>query len=268
MSAQNKGAKAGEKVDVVSDKVKNTSWREVGATGGKKIDEVRTKVNEKYVDANGVTPEQHFKEIYGASANLIGNTYNYAWSWVPFTKQKAREAKEKAMHTDLATLKSDAKHKGLELKDDALTAELPGDTTQTIGGLVDESRALVGQILDTAIYYIKVAPAKAENAASDAKGAAKGAANDAKGTARDAQNRIAAKGNSYIDQARNLTAWVLERSQDIVTYGQQKAAEAKDAAEGKAGEVKDSAKSAANNFSAEAKANGGDRPGFTISAHA
>lgn len=268
MSAQQKGAKAGEQVDAVSDKVKNTSWRDVGATGGKKIDQVRNKVNEKFVDVNGVTPEQHFKEIYGASANLIGNTYNYAWSWIPYSKQKAREAKDKAMHTDLATLKAEAKTKGIEVKDDALNAELPGDTTQTLGGLIDESRALVGQILDTAVYYIKVAPAKADEAASDAKGAARGAANDARGSARDAQHKIAAKGNSYVDQARNLTAFFLERAQDIITYGQEKAQEAKDTVQDTAGNVKDSAKNAANNFSAEAKANGGDRPGFTISAHA
>ena len=157
---------------MVSDKVKNTSWRDVGATGGKKIDEVRTKVNEKYVDANGVTPEQHFRVgslakakrrpqansdesehcrrsmvlqrissgtpiitpgvgghfstpiIRSTPSDSGGHEAESRWcsAWVPFTKQKAREAKEKAMHTDLATLKADAKYKGLELKDDALTA--------------------------------------------------------------------------------------------------------------------------------------------------
>lgn len=72
--------RAGERVDNVSDKVayspalipalfltnsriqvKNTSWRDVGATGGKKLDEVRNTLNEKYVDSNGKTPEDHFR---------------------------------------------------------------------------------------------------------------------------------------------------------------------------------------------------------------
>ena len=43
-------------------------------------------------------------------------------AWIPYSKQKAREAKDKAMHTDLATLKAEAKTKGIEVKDDALNA--------------------------------------------------------------------------------------------------------------------------------------------------
>jgi len=47
--------------DFETSQVKNTSWKDVGATGGKKLDEVRNSLNEKYVDSNGKTPEDHFR---------------------------------------------------------------------------------------------------------------------------------------------------------------------------------------------------------------
>ena len=68
-------------MDAVSDKVKNTSWRDVGATGGKKIDQVRNKVNEKFVDVNGVTPEQHFKVCIELHRKKKTNT-SMTWIYV------------------------------------------------------------------------------------------------------------------------------------------------------------------------------------------
>lgn len=47
--------------DFETSQVNNTSWKDVGATGGKKLDQVRNTLNEKYVDSNGKTPEDHFR---------------------------------------------------------------------------------------------------------------------------------------------------------------------------------------------------------------
>ena len=115
--------------------------------------------------------------------------------------------------------------------------------------------------------YIKVGEEKADNAASQAKGSAKDAASDAKGTAKQSERRASAKGQSYVDQARNLTAYLLERSQDIITYGQQKAHEAKENAKDAAGQAEGKAKNVKDNAQANAQVNGGDRPGFSIQAN-
>lgn len=104
--------------------------------------------------------------------------------------------------------------------------------------------------------YIRVGEEKANSAASDAKG-----------TAKEYEHRASAKGQSCVDQARNLTAYLLERSQDIITYGQQKAEEAKESAKDTAGKAEGKAKNFKDNAQANAQVNGGDRPGFSIQAN-
>jgi len=64
-----------------------------------------------------------------------------------------------------------------------------------------------------------------------------------------------------------LTAYLLERSQDIITYGQQKAHEAKENAKDAAGQAEGKAKNVKDNAQANAQVNGGDRPGFSIQAN-
>lgn len=267
MPARDTGANAGAQLDKVSQK----SYQDIGYNVGEKFDKLKADINGKYVDRNGKTPEDHFKELYAGSASLVGNTYNYAWSWVPFTKKKAHQAKDYAAHTNASEFKNDvkskgeeAKSKGQDLKEDAKNTELPGNTDQTIGGLINEARGLAGQFLDTAVYYVKVAEEKADEATSDAKG-----------TAKDAEQKGKAKSRSYVDQARGLTAYVLERTSDIITFGQQKAGEAADELNGKTSEAKSYADSVKQNGKAkvgEAKdkvsdetQTNGDRPHFAVS---
>merc|ERR1711939_1171725 len=86
MPARDTGAKIGDKLDAVT----KQSYHELGYKMGERVDQTLTELNEKLRDPTGKTPEDHFKDIYGASASLIGHTYDYAWSWVPFTKQRTR----------------------------------------------------------------------------------------------------------------------------------------------------------------------------------
>ena len=117
---------------------------------------------------------------------------------------------------------------------------------------------------DVICSYVKVAEEKAHEATSDAKG-----------TAKNAEQKGKAKSRSYIDQARGLTAYVLERSSDIITYGQKKAGEAANELDGKTSEAKSYADSVKEGTKAKAgeakdKAAGetqtnGDRPHFAVS---
>lgn len=87
--------------------------------------------------------------------------------------------------------------------------------------------------------YVEVAEKKTDEAASDAK------AKTDKKTA------------SYIDQARGLAAKLLKTSQDLVTYGQQKASQAAQAAKETAGDAKQSAENVKDGAQAELNGNGG-----------
>lgn len=104
--------------------------------------------------------------------------------------------------------------------------------------------------------YIKVGEEKVQEGAEQAQGEIK------KG-----QHNASAHKQTYVDQARNLTAYVLERSEQVITYGQKKAQEAVDQAKGQAKSAKDQVNGAVDDASAEAHGHSGSRPGFTISAN-
>jgi len=250
MPARDTGAKIGDKLDAVT----KQSYHELGYKMGERVDQTLTELNEKLRDPTGKTPEDHFKDIYGASASLIGHTYDYAWSWVPFTKQKARNAKQQvkgsahyATHTSAHGVKEDAKSKAGDVKNDVMETELPGPTQQTIGGLINEARGLVGQVLDTIIYYVKVAEKKGEEAV-----------HDPKGVAHQAKNKAILQGDTVIDQARNVSAFVMEKSRDIITYGVEKKDEAKDQLYQGAGEAKDQMRRGAGEAKEYAQKNAGE----------
>lgn len=75
--------------------------------------------------------------------------------------------------------------------------------------------------------YIKVAEETADEAVSDPKG-----------TGKEAEQKVKAKSQTYVDQARGLTAYILERTSDIITYGQKKAEEATSEMNGQKSEAK------------------------------
>lgn len=81
---------------------------------------------------------------------------------------------------------------------------------------------------------------------------------DPRGTAREAKNKAIMQGDTMVDQARNLSAYVMEKSRDIITYGVEKKDEAKSQVKRNAGQARE--KATAETGTKE------DRPHIAVSA--
>jgi len=96
--------------------------------------------------------------------------------------------------------------------------------TPTLGSLINETRGLVGKFLNTAVYYIKVAEEKGEEVMHEAPGKLSDAADRTRNEA-DAEAHKLKKHNkrerssSLTTTARNATAWALEVTSEILSFG-------------------------------------------------
>jgi len=232
-NATNQGARAGAKVDEVKDNFENSSYRDIGRGAGKRVDAVAKFINENVTDSNGKKLDECVEELYNSTSNLAGRTYDYAWSWVPFTEKKAKSAK------------GQAEGKAEEIKAGVKKNYNRQDVDPSLGSLIDESRALVGQVLSTVHDYVIVADKKSAEVADDAQGSDNAAVREAGG---------------LIHNVRGMAASLIKTAENIVTYGQDKADElaSKDGGDLKkdARKAKDDAKDKVSNawFSGKSKA--------------
>jgi len=213
MSAQEKGSRYGAKLDQANDQAKdaamNKSYRDLGNDVGKQLDAAARRLNDRTADSNGKKADQHLSELYDSSISLASHTYDYAWSWIPFTQKKARQIRNDP--------KGQAKEGKENVKDAARTGgkqgeEVAEDAKQTIFDLVNEARGLTGQILDTAHHYVVVADKKTQETANDAQASGKAPVRAAGG---------------MIGATRNLAAAMIEKTRDVVCYGMEQGEDAR-----------------------------------------
>jgi len=213
MSAQDKGSRYGAKLDNANAQAKDTamnkSYRDIGHDVGKRLDAAARQLNDHTADANGKKADQHLSELYDSTASLVSHTYDYAWSWIPFSQKKARQIKDdpkgqaKEGKENAKSAAGDAQKKGEEAAEDA---------KQTIFSLVNETRGLAGQVLDTAHHYVMVADKKTQETANDAQASDK--------------EPVQAAG-TVIGATRNLAAAMIEKTRDVVCYGMEQGDDAR-----------------------------------------